>query len=41
VFSLQWEGGMPFALYAGLAVGIVVLAIIVGFRLLQRRSGAS
>lgn len=41
VFSLQWEGGMPFALYAGLAVGLVVLALIVGFRLLQRRTGAS
>jgi len=38
VFSLQWDGGMPFALYAGLAVGAVVLALIVGFRFLQRRA---
>jgi hypothetical protein len=41
VFSLQWDGGMPFALYAGLAVGLVVLALIVGFRLLRRRAGTS
>ena len=41
VFSLQWDGGMPFALYAGLAVGLVVLALIVGFRLLRRRNAAS
>jgi hypothetical protein len=41
VFSLQWEGGMPFALYAGMAVGLVVLALIVGFRLLGRRNAAS
>lgn len=40
VFSLQWDGGMPFALYAGLAVGLVVLGVIVGFRLLQRRGTA-
>jgi hypothetical protein len=40
-FSLQWGSGMPFALYAGLAVGVVVLLIIVGFRLLQRRAGAA
>jgi hypothetical protein len=31
---------MPFALYAGLAVGLVVLGIIVGFRLLRRRGTA-
>jgi ABC-type xylose transport system permease subunit len=36
-FSLQWENGMPFALYVGVAVGLVVLAVIVGFRFLQRR----
>jgi Flp pilus assembly protein TadB len=36
-FSLQWGNGMPFALYVGLAVGAVVLLLIVGFRLLQRR----
>jgi hypothetical protein len=41
VFSLQWDGGMPFALYAGLAVAAVVLLLIVGFRLLQRRTGGS
>lgn len=41
VFSIQWDGGMPFALYAGLAVGLVVLGVIVGFRLLQRRGSAS
>ncbi|HSJ00480.1 MAG TPA: hypothetical protein VLA59_08850 [Patescibacteria group bacterium] len=40
-FSLQWSNGMPFALYAGLAVAFVVLLLIVGFRLLQRRTGAS
>lgn len=40
-FSLQWGSGMPGALYAGLAVGFVVLALVVGFRLLQRRTGAS
>ena len=40
VFSLQWDGGMPFALYAGLAVGLVVLGLVVGFRLLQRRGTA-
>jgi hypothetical protein len=37
VFSVQWDGGMPFALYAGLAAAGVLLAVIVGFRLLQRR----
>lgn len=41
VFSLQWGSGMPFALYAGLAVALVVLALLVGFRLLQRRAGTS
>ena len=40
-FSLQWGSGMPFALYAGLVVGLVVLLLIVGFRLLQRRTGAA
>lgn len=36
-FSLQWGNGMPMALYVGLGVGAVVLLLIVGFRLLQRR----
>jgi hypothetical protein len=36
-FSLQWPE-MPFALYVGLAVAVVVLALQVGFRLLQRRA---
>ena len=41
-FSLQWGSGMPAALYVGLAVtAIVVLLLIFGFRLLQRRAGAS
>lgn len=35
-FSLQWPN-MPFAAYVGLSVGLVVLAILVGVRLLQRR----
>jgi len=41
VFSMQWGNGMPFALYAGLAVGLAVLGVISGFRLLQRRGTAS
>lgn len=40
VFSLQWDGGMPFALYAGLAVALVVFALLVGLRLRQRRATA-
>ncbi len=36
-FSLQWSEGMPRALYAGLIVGAVALALVVGFRFLQRR----
>ena len=39
-FSLQWPN-MPFALYVGLAVAAVVLLLLVGFRLLQRRAAAS
>lgn len=35
-FSLQWPN-MPFALYVGLGVAVVALALLVGFRLLQRR----
>jgi hypothetical protein len=37
-FSLQWSNGMPFALYAGLAAAAVALAVVVGFRLIQRRA---
>lgn len=40
MFSLQWGSGMPFALYAGLVAGLVVLGVIVGFRFLQRRGAA-
>jgi hypothetical protein len=36
-FSLQWGNGMPLALYVGLAVGVVTLLLLLGFRLLQRR----
>ncbi|HEX7195889.1 MAG TPA: hypothetical protein VF364_03540 [Candidatus Limnocylindria bacterium] len=36
-FSMQWPN-MPFALYVGLLVTAVVLAIQVGLRLLRRRS---
>jgi len=39
-FSTQWPA-MPGALYAGLAVGAVVLLLLVGIRLLQRRAAAS
>ena len=37
-FSTQWGNGMPGALYAGLAVGGVLLLLLVGFRFLQRRA---
>jgi len=36
-FSIQWPN-MPFAAYVGLIVGAVVLALLAGFRLLQRRA---
>jgi hypothetical protein len=36
--SLQWGEGLPTALYVGLAAGAVALAVIIGFRLLQRRA---
>ncbi|HEX5040538.1 MAG TPA: hypothetical protein VFW95_10415 [Candidatus Limnocylindria bacterium] len=36
-FSLQWGEGMPWALYVGLIVGGIALAILVAFRFLQRR----
>lgn len=39
-FSLQWPN-MPFALYVGLAVSAVILLLLVGFRLLQRRAAAN
>jgi hypothetical protein len=38
-FSLQWPN-MPFAAYLGLAVGALALALMSGFRLLQRRGPA-
>ena len=38
-FSFQWPN-MPFALYLGLAVTAVVLAVQVGMRLLRRRAAA-
>lgn len=40
-FSLQWENGMPTAMYVGLAAAGVVLLLIVGFRFLQRRAAAT
>jgi Flp pilus assembly protein TadB len=40
-FSLQWSNGMPVAAYVGLAAGLVVLALLVGFRLLQRRGSSA
>lgn len=39
-FSLQWSEGMPRALYVGLAVGFITLALIFGFRFLMRRMPA-
>ena len=38
-FSFQWPQ-MPFALYVGLIVFGVILLVLVGFRLLQRRAAA-
>ncbi len=38
-FSIQWPN-MPFALYLGVAVTAVALAIQVGIRLLRRRAAA-
>ncbi len=37
-FSLQWSEGMPWALYVGMGVAVIALALLVGFRLLQRRA---
>jgi hypothetical protein len=36
--SIQWSEGLPRALYVGLAAAVVALAVVVGFRLLQRRA---
>jgi hypothetical protein len=36
-FSLQWPQ-MPWALYVGLMAGGVVMLLLIGFRLLQRRA---
>ena len=36
-FSLQWPD-MPWAMYVGVVVGLVVAALLVGFRLLRRRA---
>jgi hypothetical protein len=36
--SVQWSEGLPRALYVGLAAGVVALAVVVGFRLFQRRA---
>ena len=36
-FSLQWPN-MPFAAYVGLGIGGLAVAVMVGFRLLQRRA---
>ena len=37
-FSLQWGEGMPRALYIGLAVTAILLALILGFRFLLSRT---
>ena len=37
-FSLAWPSGMPFALYVGLGATVVALAVLLGFRALQRRT---
>jgi hypothetical protein len=36
--SVQWGEGMPRALYVGIAVSVLALGVVVGFRLLQRRA---
>jgi hypothetical protein len=36
--SIQWGEGLPRALYVGVGAGILALAVVVGFRLLQRRA---
>jgi hypothetical protein len=37
-FSLQWGEGMPRALYVGLAVAAIALAVILGVRYLMTRA---
>jgi hypothetical protein len=39
-FSVTWPN-MPFAAYVGVGVGILTLAVALGFRLLQRRVAGS
>lgn len=39
-FSLTWPN-MPFAAYVGVAVGLLALALAIGFRILQRRVAGS
>jgi hypothetical protein len=36
-FSIAWPGGMPGALYAGLAAGAGWLVLAIAFRFLQQR----
>jgi hypothetical protein len=36
--SVQWNEGLPRALYVGGAAGVVALVVVVGFRLFQRRA---
>jgi len=38
VLRLQWDEGMPRALYAGLIVGGLTVLVLIGLRLLQRRA---
>ena len=37
-FSFQWGEGMPRALYVGLAIGAIALAVILGVRYLMSRA---
>jgi hypothetical protein len=39
--SVQWSEGMPRALYVGIAAAVLTLAVVVGFRLWQRRAAAA
>ncbi len=36
-FSLQWDSGLPWALYVGVIAGAIAFGLLVGVRLLQRR----
>jgi hypothetical protein len=38
--SVQWSEGMPRAAYVGIAAAILALAVVVGFRLFQRRASS-